>query len=77
MYMYYIIHYRHLTDFAKLGLRTLCFGKRELKVEEALAWLEKFNAAKASLDNRDKQLSDCAEALEVDLKVMPSQIIRK
>jgi len=60
----------HLTRFSNEGLRTLVIGRRELEKEDVDAWYKKFEAAQASMSNREQALMDVAEEIETGLTVL-------
>jgi phospholipid-translocating ATPase len=52
---------------AKLGLRTLLLGKKELSPENATEWLARHAAASVSVGERDDALASVAADIENDL----------
>ena len=52
---------------AKLGLRTLLLGKKELSPEDATEWLARHAAASVSVGERDDALASVAADIENDL----------
>jgi len=59
-----------LTNFAGEGLRTLVIGRRTLRQDECRRWLDKYQAAQKSLEDRDGNLARVAEEIEVDLDIV-------
>uniref|UniRef100_A0A8C4RLT1 Phospholipid-transporting ATPase n=1 Tax=Erpetoichthys calabaricus TaxID=27687 RepID=A0A8C4RLT1_ERPCA len=55
---------KHLNDYAKDGLRTLCIAK---KVNSFFEWLKDHFLAETSIDNREQLLLESALKLETDL----------
>eukprot|EP00736_Rhodelphis_marinus_P000457 Rmarinus@m.8664 len=66
---------RHLSEFAGEGLRTLVLAQRSLSKSEALTWLEKFDAAKVALNNREQELMDAAEDIEKGMVIVGATAI--
>ena len=60
----------HLEAFAVTGLRTLCFGMRVLGEDEFAKWKVEYDAASASLTERDDQLMSVAELIEKNLLLL-------
>ena len=60
----------HLQQFAEDGLRTLVLAKRELSMEEAEEFKQKYITAKNALYNKEKRLEDIAEAIEQDMEIV-------
>lgn len=59
---------KHLTSFAGMGLRTLCFASRILTEEQYNPWHTQYAAAQAfSGANRHRRLSKCVRDLEVGM----------
>jgi phospholipid-transporting ATPase len=65
----------HLTEFAKLGLRTLVLAKRMVPASEAKEWIRSFKDAANSIDKREEKLAAIAEKLEVNLEVVGATAI--
>jgi phospholipid-transporting ATPase len=61
---------KSLMDLACLGLRTLCIAHKQLGEAEALAWLETWKAAAASLQDRAGRMADAAENIEKGMKLL-------
>ena len=66
--------YKSLTEdldsFAGLGLRTLVMAMRELDEGEFVEWKKGFDAAAASLSDRNQRMAACAEEIEVGMTVL-------
>ena len=56
-----------LEDFAKAGLRTLCFAYRKLDKDFALEWLDKWNEALNTVTDRQEKIDSVAQLIESDL----------
>ncbi|XP_030628223.1 phospholipid-transporting ATPase VD [Chanos chanos] len=61
---------RHLDDYAKEGLRTLCIAKRVLEEGEYEDWLKRHVFAEASIENREELLRETAQMLETKLTLL-------
>ncbi|CAD6900941.1 unnamed protein product [Tilletia controversa] len=61
---------RDLEDFANAGLRTLCIAYRYLEEEEFKDWARVYDAAAASLTDRDDAVDAAAELIEVNLTLL-------
>ncbi|KAF5890867.1 putative phospholipid-transporting ATPase VD isoform X1, partial [Clarias magur] len=61
---------RHLDDYAKEGLRTLCVAKRVLQEAEYKAWLTEHTFAETSIENREELLIESAQRLETNLTLL-------
>ncbi|XP_053476877.1 probable phospholipid-transporting ATPase VD isoform X2 [Ictalurus furcatus] len=61
---------RHLNDYAKEGLRTLCVAKRVLQEAEYKAWLTEHTVAETSIENREELLLESAQRLETNLTLL-------
>jgi len=57
-------------NMARDGLRTLVFGKRRLSEEQYMRWLDNYNDAKASLQDRAAKVEAAQALLEVDLHLL-------
>jgi magnesium-transporting ATPase (P-type) len=64
-----------LSDFAKEGLRTLVIAQRQIPEVEATAWLKKYHAAAAAIENRGEKLEEVAEEIEKQLTVVGATAI--
>lgn len=58
----------HVDHFAKEGLRTLIFATKTIGKREFDAWYEDFLAARNSLDDREKLVSEVGARMEQDLE---------
>ena len=58
---------KHLEKFASEGLRTLCFAFRELEAEAAVEWLERWNVALNTVNDRQRIIDEVADEIERDL----------
>jgi len=59
-----------LKDFAEEGLRTLCLAGRDLSREEFSSWFQRYKAAACAVsDDRQDQLDNLADEIEVDLEM--------
>ncbi|GAA6110536.1 probable phospholipid-transporting ATPase VD isoform X1 [Tachysurus ichikawai] len=61
---------RHLDDYAREGLRTLCVAKRVLQEVEYKAWLTEHAFAETSIENREELLLESAQRLETNLTLL-------
>ncbi|XP_060781661.1 probable phospholipid-transporting ATPase VD isoform X2 [Neoarius graeffei] len=61
---------RHLNDYAKEGLRTLCVAKRVLQEAEYKVWLTEHAFAETSIENREELLLESAQRLETSLTLL-------
>ncbi|KAL2098951.1 hypothetical protein ACEWY4_005431 [Coilia grayii] len=61
---------RHLDQYAREGLRTLCVAKRVLEEAEYEAWLKKHMLAETSIENREELLLDSAQRIENNLTLL-------
>lgn len=62
---------KHVIDeYAKLGLRTLCFAKRVLGDEEYESWAEIFDAAERATENRAAKFFEAAQLIESNLTLL-------
>eukprot|EP01029_Cantina_marsupialis_P011720 TRINITY_DN2602_c0_g2_i3.p1 TRINITY_DN2602_c0_g2~~TRINITY_DN2602_c0_g2_i3.p1 ORF type:complete len:1362 (-),score=419.44 TRINITY_DN2602_c0_g2_i3:1230-5315(-) len=59
-----------LSQFSRLGLRTLIVGKRLMRRKSAMEWLPKYEAASQSVHNRSKSLNEVAVMLEKKVSVI-------
>ena len=60
----------HLHTFASFGFRTLCLATTYLDQDFYHKWKDKYDAAAASLTQRDEKLEDVAELIETDLMLL-------
>nr|XP_014712616.2 LOW QUALITY PROTEIN: phospholipid-transporting ATPase VD [Equus asinus] len=61
---------KHLDDYAKRGLRTLCVAKRVMSDTEYAEWLRNHFLAETSIDNREELLLESAMRLENKLTLL-------
>ncbi|XP_058155052.1 LOW QUALITY PROTEIN: phospholipid-transporting ATPase VD [Dasypus novemcinctus] len=61
---------RHLDDYAKQGLRTLCIAKKVMNDMEYAEWLKNHFLAETSIDNREELLLESAMRLENKLTLL-------
>ncbi|XP_043916326.1 phospholipid-transporting ATPase VD [Protopterus annectens] len=61
---------RHLDDYAKEGLRTLCIAKKVMTDAEYTDWLNVHFLAETSIDNREELLLESATRLERNLTIL-------
>ncbi|ODV63577.1 aminophospholipid translocase that localizes primarily to the plasma membrane [Ascoidea rubescens DSM 1968] len=61
----------HLEEFAKEGLRTLCFGYKEISESEFSAWFKRSEEAAASIsDDREENIERVSSEIENDLNLI-------
>ncbi|ROK15855.1 putative phospholipid-transporting ATPase VD [Anabarilius grahami] len=61
---------KHLDQYAREGLRTLCVAKKVLEEQEYKAWLKRQEYAETSIENREELLLESAERLETNLTLL-------
>ncbi|XP_004681541.1 PREDICTED: probable phospholipid-transporting ATPase VD [Condylura cristata] len=61
---------KHLDDYAKRGLRTLCIAKKVMSDNEYAEWLKNHFLAETSIDNREELLLESAMRLENKLTLL-------
>ncbi|KAM9679000.1 phospholipid-transporting ATPase VD [Trichechus inunguis] len=61
---------KHLDDYAKRGLRTLCIAKKVMSDSEYAEWLKNHFLAETSIDNREELLFESAMRLENKLTLL-------
>uniref|UniRef100_A0A674CBH0 Phospholipid-transporting ATPase n=1 Tax=Salmo trutta TaxID=8032 RepID=A0A674CBH0_SALTR len=61
---------KHLDNYAREGLRTLCIAKRVLEEEEYEVWLKRHAFAETSIENREELLLESAQRLETNLTLL-------
>ncbi|XP_016062401.1 PREDICTED: probable phospholipid-transporting ATPase VD [Miniopterus natalensis] len=61
---------KHLDDYAKRGLRTLCIAKKVMSDTEYEEWLRNHFLAETSIDNREELLLESARRLENKLTLL-------
>ncbi|XP_026577882.1 probable phospholipid-transporting ATPase VD [Pseudonaja textilis] len=62
--------HRHLNDYARQGLRTLCISMKVLSNEEYEEWLKGQFVAESSIEDREQLLLESAERLENKLTLL-------
>lgn len=55
---------RHISDFAKLGLRTLAVARKKVTEEEYREFVDELAAANSALENRKQLSEDCYAKIE-------------
>ncbi|XP_008060748.1 probable phospholipid-transporting ATPase VD [Carlito syrichta] len=61
---------KHLDDYAKRGLRTLCIARKVMSDTEYAEWLRNHFLAETSIDNREELLLESAMRLENKLTLL-------
>uniref|UniRef100_A0A8C8STI9 Phospholipid-transporting ATPase n=1 Tax=Pelusios castaneus TaxID=367368 RepID=A0A8C8STI9_9SAUR len=61
---------KHLDDYARRGLRTLCIAKKVMSDEEYAEWLNSHFLAETSIDNKEELLLESAMKLETKLTLL-------
>lgn len=61
---------KHLDDYAKQGLRTLCIAKKVMSDTEYAEWLRNHFLAETSIDNKEELLLESAMRLENKLTLL-------
>lgn len=61
---------KHLDDYARRGLRTLCIAKKVMSDHEYAEWLRNHFLAETSIDNREELLIESAMRLENKLTLL-------
>uniref|UniRef100_A0A8C3KWK4 Phospholipid-transporting ATPase n=1 Tax=Calidris pygmaea TaxID=425635 RepID=A0A8C3KWK4_9CHAR len=61
---------KHLDDYARRGLRTLCMAKKVMSDAEYAEWLNHHFLAETSIDNREELLLESAIKLETQLTLL-------
>uniref|UniRef100_H3A4T4 Phospholipid-transporting ATPase n=1 Tax=Latimeria chalumnae TaxID=7897 RepID=H3A4T4_LATCH len=61
---------KHLDDYAKEGLRTLCIAKKVMSDNEYEEWLNFHFLAETNIDNREELLLESAMRLETNLTLL-------
>ncbi|XP_059673485.1 phospholipid-transporting ATPase VD [Gavia stellata] len=61
---------KHLDDYARRGLRTLCIAKKVMSDAEYAEWLNHHFLAETSIDNREELLLESAIRLESELTLL-------
>ena len=55
---------QHVDNFAKRGLRTLCYSFKAIPQKEYQEWFKKYNKIKENLNNDQKQINSLIEEIE-------------
>jgi len=66
---------KHLDDFAREGLRTLCLAVSDISEEDFKVWSKKWKQATTALVDREKEIEDVANLIEEDLKLIGATAI--
>ena len=45
-------------------------SQKQIEEEELKGWIERYKAAKADMNNREKAIANCMEELEVDMELL-------
>ncbi|XP_043369835.1 phospholipid-transporting ATPase VD isoform X3 [Dermochelys coriacea] len=61
---------KHLDDYARRGLRTLCIAKKVMSDAEYAEWLNSHFLAETSIDNKEELLLESAMKLETKLTLL-------
>ncbi|XP_051941626.1 probable phospholipid-transporting ATPase VD [Hippocampus zosterae] len=61
---------KHVDNYAREGLRTLCIARKVLEEEEYEVWLKGQLLAESNIDNREELLKVSAEKLETNLTLL-------
>lgn len=64
-----------LEDCATDGLRTLCFGVRDIPLQEYIEWNKDYEVAVTSISNRTEEIDKVAELIEKDLFLLGATAI--
>uniref|UniRef100_A0A6B2KWZ0 Phospholipid-transporting ATPase n=1 Tax=Arcella intermedia TaxID=1963864 RepID=A0A6B2KWZ0_9EUKA len=67
---------KNLSEYSKVGLRTLLFCKKELSLEQYKVFEKKYNAAAASIENREQQLAVINNEMETNLTLQGCSAIQ-
>ncbi|PXF46192.1 Phospholipid-transporting ATPase IA [Gracilariopsis chorda] len=65
----------HIDEFAKEGLRTLVFAKRDFTPQEFEPWFARFQEASNSLDDREAKVSALSAEIETDLEFIATTAV--
>jgi len=66
---------KHLDDFAREGLRTLCLAVSDISEDAFKDWNKKWKQATTSLVDREKEIENVANLIEEDLKLIGATAI--
>lgn len=61
---------QHLEDFANAGLRTLCISSKYITEEEFSRWSKIYDAACASIEDREEEIEKACEMIEGGLTIL-------
>ena len=61
---------KEIDAFARKGLRTLCVTRKSLTEGQVNEWLNKYNSAKASIEDHDAKVDAVAAEIERDLELL-------
>ena len=64
------VYNKNLSEFAKVGLRTLVVAERTISESEFKNWYTSYEKARKSIVDRGKKLANVAEKIEKDLKIL-------
>ncbi|KAF9583341.1 hypothetical protein BGW38_009712 [Lunasporangiospora selenospora] len=66
---------QHLEDYATEGLRTLCIAMREIPEKEYQQWVQIYERASTTIQNRGEELDKAAELIEKNLFLLGATAI--
>ncbi|XP_019744392.1 phospholipid-transporting ATPase VD isoform X3 [Hippocampus comes] len=66
---------KHVDNYAREGLRTLCIARKVLEQEEYEVWLKGQLLAESNIDNREELLNVSAEKLETNLTLLAAVLL--
>ncbi|KAG0088539.1 hypothetical protein BGZ92_006041 [Podila epicladia] len=66
---------QHLEDYATEGLRTLCVAMREIPEQEYQNWVQIYDRAATTIQNRGEELDKAAELIEKNLFLLGATAI--
>lgn len=69
------VTYKHLENYATVGLRTLVLAKKILKQEDYDNWAKRYQEACASIQNRDVNMMILQDKMEQDLELVAATAI--
>ncbi|KAK3699934.1 hypothetical protein QZH41_016596 [Actinostola sp. cb2023] len=73
--LYHEISVKHLEEYAKEGLRTLCIAMTELEPEEYSEWSKIYYEASTALENRPEKVDEASELIERNLFLLGATAI--
>ncbi|KAJ3341359.1 hypothetical protein HDU93_004995 [Gonapodya sp. JEL0774] len=65
----------HLTQFARLGLRTLCVAYRRITTDQYIRWKEQLDEAMQSMEDREEAVQSVYGDLECDMRLVGATAI--